>query len=72
MQGHISLIGGFENSAAGYSLRLLLFASGMLFLAPGGSPLLPVSHLTLSLAALIIGAPALIWAWVFGRETRTV
>ncbi|MEM7778014.1 MAG: TRAP transporter fused permease subunit [Pseudomonadota bacterium] len=72
MQGHISLIGGFENSATGYSLRLLLFASGMLFLAPGGSPLLPVSHLTLSLAAVIVGAPAVIWAWVFGRETRTV
>ncbi len=67
IQGHVSLVGGFPDSAIGYGLRILLFAAGLFFAAPGGT-MIGLSHWTLSAIGLALAIPPLFYAWTRGRE----
>jgi TRAP transporter 4TM/12TM fusion protein len=70
IQGYLSLVGGFYSTPWGWLMRLLLLLSGLLLIAPGRNILIPMSHWELTLIALVVGLPAVLSAWYFGRDWR--
>jgi len=67
LQGHLSLIGGFGRSAAGYALRILLGVAGLFFAAPG-SDLIGLGHWELSAVGLLLAAGPILYARARHRE----
>ncbi|MCL5775931.1 TRAP transporter fused permease subunit [Limibaculum sp. FT325] len=67
LQGHLSLIGGFGRSAAGYMLRLLLGAAGLFFAAPG-SEMIGLGHWELSGIGLLLAVGPILYARSRHRE----
>ena len=57
LQGYLLGVGPIAYSPIGWLARLLLFASGLFFAAPGGTRI-GLGHLELSLIALALGLPA--------------
>ena len=60
LQGYVSGFGGFATDAAGYALRVLVFAGGLCFAAPGGV-IAGLDHFALSAIGLALVAPALLF-----------
>ena len=67
LQGHMSYVGGLGSGVVGVIMRLILFASGLLFAAPANETI-GVTHWQLSLTALILAVPPLAYAWLHHRE----
>jgi TRAP transporter 4TM/12TM fusion protein len=68
LQGHVSYVGGLGSGLAGVFMRVVLFAAGLLFAAPGNDTI-GVTHLQLSMAAIALALPPIIYAWTRHRET---
>ena len=62
LQGYVSFVGGFADSAAGLGLRAMLFVAGLMIAAPADG-LLGLSNLTLTLCGFALATVPMFAAW---------
>ena len=70
LEGYLVGVGALRGSAAGWCARLLIFAAGLAMALPGGGEL-GLSHVQLSLAALVLAAAGALLAWLHRRTADT-
>jgi TRAP-type uncharacterized transport system fused permease subunit len=69
LEGYVAGIGVLARGPAGWAARALLFAGGLAMALPGGGEL-NLSHLQLSLGALVLAAAGATIAWATRRDPR--